>query len=174
MSELLTFVESRVSILELVGDSSSRTNKGTTASKLFYGDQLRKGGDRHKGQQSSHVTSFVTAASNKSCPCCSEPHLLELCPRFKSWTVDDRIRWTREKKLCLMCFSAGHWSNQCKFKTRCHLCNRRHHHLVHIQPTEQRGPIRRYARLPRYTSLTPAPLCWVQPRLKIEWLHNEL
>uniref|UniRef100_A0A2S2PHQ7 Peptidase A2 domain-containing protein n=1 Tax=Schizaphis graminum TaxID=13262 RepID=A0A2S2PHQ7_SCHGA len=139
MSELLTFVESRVSILELVGDSSSRTNKGTTASKPFYGDQLRKVGDRHKGQQSSHVTSFVTAASNKICPCCSEPHLLESCPRFKSWTVDDRTRWTREKKLCFMCFSAGHWSNQCKSKNRCHLCNRRHHHLVHIQPIEQRN-----------------------------------
>jgi len=50
MSELLTFVESRVSILELVGDSSSRINKGTTASKPFYGDQSRKGGDRPKGQ----------------------------------------------------------------------------------------------------------------------------
>jgi len=28
--------------------------------------------------------------------------------------------------------------------------------------TKLRGPIRRYARLPRYTSLTPAPLYWVQ------------
>jgi hypothetical protein len=40
MSQLLTFVESRVSILELVGDSTSRSNKGTTASRPFYGNQL--------------------------------------------------------------------------------------------------------------------------------------
>ncbi|KAF0699618.1 Uncharacterized protein FWK35_00039032, partial [Aphis craccivora] len=139
MSELLTFVESRVSILELVGDSSSRTNKGTTASKPFYDDQSRKGGDRYKRQQTAHAASFVTAAPSKTCPCCTEPHLLESCTRFKSWTVEERARWTQDNKLCFICFSAGHWANNCKSKTRCHQCNRRHHHLVHMHSGDQRN-----------------------------------
>ncbi|KAF0710621.1 Uncharacterized protein FWK35_00035717 [Aphis craccivora] len=129
MSKLLTFVESQVSILELIGDSSSKTNKGTTASKPFYDDQ----------QQTAHAASLVTAAPSKTCPCCTEPHLLESCTRFKSWTVEERARWTRENKLCFVCFSAGHWANNCKSKTRCHQCNRRHHHLVHMHSGDQRN-----------------------------------
>lgn len=137
--EMLNFVETRVAILELVGDPSHKINRSSAVLKPVHGDQSRKGGDRYKRQQTSQAASLVTAAPSKTCPCCTEPHLLESCTRFKSWSVEKRARWTRENKLCFVCFNAGHWANNCKSKTRCHQCNRRHHHVVHIHSGDQRN-----------------------------------
>lgn len=132
LSELLTFVETRVAILELVGEPPRKHNNSNSGPyKPVQGGQPRKGGDRYQKQLPSNPASLVVTSPNKACPCCKESHTLELCKRFKSWDVKERVRCVRENKLCFVCLSADHWADKCKSKTRCHHCKRKHHHLVH-------------------------------------------
>jgi len=95
------------------------------------------GGERSGKPQGYRPTSLVTAKSGSVCPCCSKPHNLAACTKFKSWPVDERSRWTREHKLCYVCFSADHWVPRCRSKINCCECSRRHHYLLHVPAGER-------------------------------------
>lgn len=141
---LLDFVKSRVAVLEIAGDQPRKANAVNTATRSESKidskvTQSRKGGDRFRTSGSSYTASSFVTSSSSACPCCSEPHALDSCNRIKSWTVDDRVRWLREKKLCFICLSADHWANKCKSKYKCTECNRKHHHLIHKSSNDTRG-----------------------------------
>ncbi|KAF0721556.1 Integrase catalytic domain-containing protein, partial [Aphis craccivora] len=134
IKQLIEFAQSRAALLELVGEP--RKNSGLTGipKSVQSTGQIRKVGDRQAKGEGSRLTSLVTSkpvSSNNDCPCCAGPHVLAGCTRFKSWPVDERSRWTRDKRLCYVCFSSNHWAPKCKSKTRCTNCSRRHHVLLH-------------------------------------------
>jgi len=137
MNDLLKFVKSCVVVLEIVGDQPRKANATSLATKAelkpgSYGTQFRKGGDRVRKAGPPNVkSSFVTTGLSKACPCCAESHALDSCNRIKAWSVDDRVQWLREKKLCFICLSAEHWANKCRSKYRCTECKRWHHDLIH-------------------------------------------
>lgn len=125
IGQLLDFLRSRVAILEVVGEShKGSTNNAPSKSA----GQFRKGGD-YAGKP--RLTSLVTSKSNSTCPCCAGTHALTSCSRFKNWGPDERARWTRDKKLCLNCFSDEHWVPKCNSKSSCQNCSRKHHSLLH-------------------------------------------
>lgn len=95
--------------------------------------------------------SLVTAKSDSTCPCCSEAHKLASCTQFKSWSVEDRTRWTRDHRLCFICFSVDHWVPQCEIKPNCNKCSRNHHFLLHNADDERRSK--------RETPTVSASLC---------------
>jgi hypothetical protein len=138
VDELLEFVQSRVAILELVGEPRKSNPPAQPRIDQSSG-KIRKGGDRLWQSAGSRPTSLVTSKVDNTCPCCSGTHALSSCNRFKSWTVEDRTRWTREKRLCYICFSADHWVPKCASKTRCRDCSRKHHHLLHTPIGDQRS-----------------------------------
>ncbi|XP_055840650.1 uncharacterized protein LOC129908278 [Episyrphus balteatus] len=65
------------------------------------------------------------------CPKCGEDHQLFLCKSFSSLGCEARRDFARENKLCFNCFRTGHPSNKCRSFSRCKICNKRHHTLVH-------------------------------------------
>jgi len=122
--QLIDFIRSRVAILEVAGGSHQNT-PDPSASSFKIGKptgQSRTGGDRFEKAQFYRPTSLVTTKSNYVCLCCSELHNLASCPKFKSWPIEERSRWTREYKLCYVCFSADHWVPWCKSKINCNCC----------------------------------------------------
>lgn len=141
MNDLLTFVESRVAVLEIVGDQPRKAVvTSAPTNSVGQNSQSRRGGDRFRKQEPSYTaSSLLIGGAGKACPCCAEAHALESCNRIKSWTVEDRVRWLRRKKLCFVCFSADHWANKCQSKYRCSECNRKHHHLIHRPLGDTRG-----------------------------------
>lgn len=131
ITQLLDFVRSRVSILEVVDNP----HKNSATCVFHKGERLigqfRKGGEQPGKRQSSRPMSLITSKSDNKCPCCSEAHKVASCTQFKSWSAEERIRWTREHRLCFICFSTEHWVPQCKIKANCLKCSRKHHFLLH-------------------------------------------
>ncbi|KAL4141999.1 hypothetical protein QTP88_004531 [Uroleucon formosanum] len=137
ITQLLEFVRSRVAILEVVGDTKKSSVLAASKGGKSTGQSV-KGGDPLGKRSSSRAMSFVTAKTDVKCPCCSEQHKLTSCIKFKSWTNEDRVRWTRENRLCFICFGADHWVPRCKSKPNCNKCTRRHHFLLHSSEDESR------------------------------------
>jgi len=125
---LLACVQSRVSTLEIIGDSKP----GPASSQSKSSRPPNRKGDRpnHSGYQ--HAASLLTTKSERSCPCCKASHSLDSCSQFLSWAIDERSKWMRDRSLCFNCFSESHWSNKCRSKPSCKQCSRNHHSLLHM------------------------------------------
>ena len=80
-----------------------------------------------------------------SCPCCSQPHPLHRCNRFKEKTHVQRNEFVKVKGLCYNCLkdtpvqqngtTFKHIAKCCpsKFKCKVEGCGAQHHTLLHIQ-----------------------------------------
>jgi len=66
-----------------------------------------------------------------TCPCCSSSHNTGGCPKFRSWSLDDRNSWAHDNKVCYNCLSGNHWIRACTSKSRCQKCSKKHHTLFH-------------------------------------------
>jgi len=136
IDELMKFLRNRVAVLEVVGEHRDQRAVIAHPNSTSQQGHLKKDTNRSgKPRFSSHPTALVatkpSSSTTNSCPCCSGAHGLGVCARFKTWAVDERSRWTRERKLCFNCFSADHWAPKCTAKSRCQDCSRRHHSLLH-------------------------------------------
>lgn len=127
ITQLMEFVRSRVAILEVMGDTKKSSMLTASKGGKSTGQSV-KGGELLRKRYSSRAMSFVTAKIDVKCLSCSEQHKLT---KFKSRSNDDRARWTRENRLCFICFGADHWVPRCKSKPNCNKCTRRHHFLLH-------------------------------------------
>uniref|UniRef100_A0A2S2PC01 Integrase catalytic domain-containing protein n=1 Tax=Schizaphis graminum TaxID=13262 RepID=A0A2S2PC01_SCHGA len=125
---LLACIQSRVSTLEIIGDSKPGTASSQSKS---YRPSNRKG-DRSSQSSYPHAASLLTTKSEKSCPCCKASHSLDSCSQFVSWATEERSKWMRDHSLCFNCFSDSHWSNKCRSKPSCKQCSRNHHTLLHM------------------------------------------
>ncbi|XP_008182033.1 uncharacterized protein LOC103309131 [Acyrthosiphon pisum] len=125
---LLNCVQSRVSTLEIIGDSRS----GNAGSQAKSSRPSNRKGDRPSNSGHQHAASLLTTKPERSCPCCKASHSLDSCGQFLSLAVDERSNWMRENSLCFNCFSDSHWSNKCRSKPSCKQCSRNHHTLLHM------------------------------------------
>ncbi|XP_025193651.1 uncharacterized protein LOC112593472 [Melanaphis sacchari] len=139
LNQLLEFVRSRVAILEVVGDSKKVGVNTVPQKGVKLTGASGKGGEQPGKRLGYRPTSLVTADTDTKCPCCSNFHNLTSCTQFKSWSIEDRMSWTREHKLCLNCFSADHWVPRCKVKSNCNKCSRKHNSLLHSSEVEYRN-----------------------------------
>jgi len=130
IGDLLKFVRTRVSILELVTDPQKIGTAAALASKA---------GKPSGKSNGPRPTSFVTAKGDASCPCCAESHSLGVCTRFKSWSAKGRTKWARENRVCFNCLNVGHWIQKCRSRPNCKECSRKHHTLLHLSPDEMQG-----------------------------------
>ena len=69
---------------------------------------------------------------NGNCDVCHlEPHILEKCPTFQSWTPIKRREHVVKSRRCYNCFLQTHEVFNCPSTTRCKECGRKHHLLLH-------------------------------------------
>ena len=70
----------------------------------------------------------------KSCLMCGECHTLFGCQRFKSLSVDERISFVKQNKLCFNCLLPNHQSSSCSLTRRCTVngCGKRHTKFLHV------------------------------------------
>ena len=70
------------------------------------------------------------------CPLCKpEHHHLALCPKWLGFSVDQRLKQVKDKKLCSNCLAPGHIATDCTNAYRCRAnnktCNQKHHTTIH-------------------------------------------
>ena len=103
-------------------------------------NQVLSAGRRPGPAPFGKVTSFTAANTNPShsqCVVCkSGHHPLYACPSFKGMTHDERLSALKKNSLCLNCFGSGHFVKQCRSIHKCRKCQRLHHTLLHVEPSE--------------------------------------
>ncbi|KAL4103253.1 hypothetical protein QTP88_018630 [Uroleucon formosanum] len=128
VTDLLTFVQSRVAILEIAGDHQKRSNnrpQSTSHNNAFVKRVP------FKPTTTSLVVSKPSSSKSDSCPNCRERHTITDCRKFASLSVEDRNKWARDNRVCYTCLSTNHWANKCHSKLRCATCSKKHHTLLH-------------------------------------------
>ena len=65
-------------------------------------------------------------------------HQLDACSKFKTETLEKRLRFVKENKLYLGCLSKGHMFSDCRKKLTCSSCNKKHPTCLHQERRETR------------------------------------
>lgn len=135
ISELLSFVQSRVAVLKIFGDRPKSNN----SMKLFQpvGTSAQK--KSSKFSPVALVSSKPSSSGIAICPCCSGCHLLGSCQQFESLSVEERNQLPRVRNLCYTCLSRDHLANMCQSKSRCDKCFGKHHTLLHSYLKRQKA-----------------------------------
>jgi len=136
VDSVLEFVKNRVRVLENAG--------GTSGPGKSFGGSNKKtnpGPGKHYNRPSTTQTALVSSVNtqkpksteSEKCRCCGGAHALKDCAKFLGASVDDRYQIVCSHRLCLVCFESGHMSYKCK--SSCSVCKRRHHGLLHKDPS---------------------------------------
>lgn len=123
LNDFYTFLKGRSDLLETLEMSLSGLTSKSKA-KEFQRETLSKS------------KSFVTAGYVVSCQLCKENHRLSYCAKFQEKSVNDRITFVKNSRLCLNCLKPNHTSRECTNGT-CRKCNLNHHTTLHINRQNQ-------------------------------------
>ncbi|CAK1577881.1 unnamed protein product [Parnassius mnemosyne] len=74
---------------------------------------------------------LATKSFSLKCEYCSQNHKLCFCKQFSSQDVDRRREFVSTRKMCFNCLGRNHLSYDCKKPTKCRICQKRHHTLLH-------------------------------------------
>lgn len=134
LQELLDFLENKFTALE----SSRRRQEGTpkTASSQqqttnFTSRKFKKPYTESKNNKIHEVTKsmHVSESANK-CPHCDSNHHLINCKRFLESTNEQKIILLNKLDYCKNCIY-DHVGGKCFSTKRCHICNDKHHTILH-------------------------------------------
>ncbi|XP_045776149.1 uncharacterized protein LOC123874713 [Maniola jurtina] len=89
----------------------------------------------------SHVANIngsnTSNQSNFSCQYCKADHKLINCKDFAKADYKTRHNFVRTSRLCFNCMAQNHPVFACRQASRCRVCRRKHHSLLHPQSTEK-------------------------------------
>ena len=75
-----------------------------------------------------------------SCSYCQQAHYTYRCPILQKQTVEERYESVKQKHLCFNCLSHEHDVRSCPSKKTCKECRRKHHSMLHYQPSQAANP----------------------------------
>jgi hypothetical protein len=92
---------------------------------------------------SKRFTKTFEPKEEPMCELCSQgkavtKHLLVRCPKFLGKSEGERVQWLLSTKKCYNCFRTDHLAAKCMSKSRCAICKRKHHKLVHEAADEMK------------------------------------
>ncbi|GFX65750.1 DUF1758 domain-containing protein [Trichonephila clavipes] len=79
---------------------------------------------------------FFSELKNDKCVLCKNNHTLQFCPQFKMFSVNERVEFVKNNRLCFKCFSPQCSVSRCRSEN-C-FCSKPHNKLLHY-PREWRG-----------------------------------
>lgn len=146
---LIDFLENRVHALEFAfanvtkdKTQESQKNKPILNNNTRFGKTaftVTKSVDKpESGKTKSKIKQKTTP--RKGCLLCSGEHVLNYCPEFKQLPVAIRRQKAAELGTCFNCLREGHITTACTSTSRCLICNKSHHTLLHSQPGKPSVP----------------------------------
>ena len=119
--------------------STDKSSKSTSRSKSDSKGRSLQSKANQSSQGQSQKASKPAANSKSSsgdkkapvCLHCSGEHLLRSCKRFCGISEADREAFVKAKRLCLSCLRAGHQSKECRDRSTCDVCSKRHPTSLH-------------------------------------------
>lgn len=114
LTQFVEFLEARFRALEFL---DAESNKPKTSK--FVKSKV------HLGVDSGNKVHVLNP-----CPFCNEHHKLAYCKLFAKESYDSRRGFVQKRGLCFNCFGT-HGVKFCRQNTNCHICQKRHHSLLH-------------------------------------------
>lgn len=100
----------------------------------------------------AHVSAVASNnTSARACAICSESHFIRACSTFLRMSIADRRTEIKKHRCCFNCLSPGHSVSECRNRSNCQTCNKRHHTLLHDSSSGAS-----IAAAPAHHSFTPA------------------
>jgi len=136
IEDLLLFVKSRATVLERV--QGVPCPPIASVAKLKQRVHVVQTSIRTPSNtpHTSLVSTTLKNSLNSSCLYCQNSHTIDVCRKFGSLSADERNKWAFAQRICFSCFGNDHWANRCKTHTKCSICSRRHHTLLHPSTTD--------------------------------------
>ncbi|KAI5636743.1 putative peptidase (DUF1758) domain-containing protein [Phthorimaea operculella] len=117
-TELLTFLQDYVKVLETTQHSSSTSNASSSRSSQSMATRFEKGPSNNKQTRSALTVQHKNSAPTFECLCCSATqHSIYKCPTYQAMNVHARV--------------------QCLSKSSCQVCGLRHHTTVHTEKSNE-------------------------------------
>jgi len=93
----------------------------------------------HRGEERAH-TFHGQSSSSASCQCCNgNNHPMFKCTKFQSLGTSAKYDLLKKNGACFNCLQQGHSTSSCTNTHRCKTCNKKHHSLLHSEPTTDRN-----------------------------------
>lgn len=89
----------------------------------------KQGNSRNRNALSLHVANKDVS----NCIFCSQDHKLCHCKKYAKEDIATRRKFAETSNLCFNCLNPNHSAYTCRQSTRCRLCKRKHHSLLHPQ-----------------------------------------
>jgi len=118
---IIQFLEARCKALELLQASQSTSTTTSQQSSTL----------KPKVSHSSHCN----LATKEQCPLCKETHRLVHCGEFKGMSSQQRFDYAKQIRACYNCLEPYSPLHICATHA-CHVCNKRHHTLLHVNVQE--------------------------------------
>lgn len=119
LRQMKEFLESRFRSLEFL-DTKSKPKISTQKPKVLHA-----------------ITSDSNAESHQ-CPYCKKgDHKMWSCKEFMNVDYDTRYNFVQNSGLCFNCLGRNHSANACRSSTKCRVCKRNHHSLIHPTPSAE-------------------------------------
>jgi transposase InsO family protein len=131
--EILCFAD-LVSFVVNAAESANDPVYGMTTPVVHKGktvvdfDQVKR---QSKVKSTGSFNVAVSTSDNSYCPLCSNSHALRDCSKFNSKSIDDKVTFIREKRLCFGCLGTNHVSKGCRQRDKCSKCGKRHPTALH-------------------------------------------
>lgn len=148
VNDLFTFVRSRIAVLERVQGvagklqsvHASRPKERPVTLPPKYSRKMDRPSPTALVSAAGPVQSPTSHAL--SCKYCNNSRSLDVCRKFRSLSADERTKWARVQRICFSCLSSDHWAHRCTAPTKCAVCSRRHHTLLHkdVTPSHEVEP----------------------------------
>ncbi|XP_052759046.1 uncharacterized protein LOC128202504 [Galleria mellonella] len=114
LKQFQDFLETRFRALEFIDP------------KLYKSNVVHKSNVINNSPKVYYTTNFI-------CPYCSESHRLANCKKFSKEEINTRREFVQSRGLCFNCLCSGHSVFACRQISRCRLCRRKHHSLLHLK-----------------------------------------
>ena len=124
--EFVQFIKEQSKILERLNSHVNKEKgKSTSAVKVFSEPK-----NKHLFF-TENIKPFKQL--NETCSCCKkEKHQIYICKEFIALSPQDRFKFVKHEGRCFNCLSNLHKLYDCKSKSSCNVCTRRHHSLIHL------------------------------------------
>lgn len=137
LKEFFAFLRDRADLLETL-----RFKGGKNASAGSSQDV------NHQRSNKPQTKTFIVSAKDSkesqshpsSCLVCMGQHRVHECPVFKSKTLQDRLSFVEQHKLCPNCLRGGHNVKRCHLSACCRTCKQRHNSMLHQPSLDSNEP----------------------------------
>ncbi|XP_043494149.1 uncharacterized protein LOC122519051 [Polistes fuscatus] len=130
LSQLTEFLMARARTLENIEENASKTSVPKRVVVHLASQQSRANPPKPVTQASQQSTQSAQSHSTYPCDCCRQDHFIVVCPRFREYSLSQRLRVVKERSLCCNCLGRHNLRN-CNSRRHCRNCNSMHNTMLH-------------------------------------------